>query len=83
MNPNAVYGPSSLVNPATFAAFRAAALMSETSAVMFRAHLVGMCEARGVPLCEIYEAVGVGTVAALEQLAAQYGLLKPGTQGAT
>lgn len=36
-----------------------------------------------VPVDEVFEAFDTGTVEALEQLAAQYGLLKPGTQGAT
>lgn len=83
MNGGSPFGPSALVNPATFAAFRAAALTNSTVAIMYRANLVGVCENGNVPPPEIYAAVGAGTVEALEQLAAQYGLLKPGTQGAT
>lgn len=81
MNPEPNYGPSNLINPVTLWMYRAGMMSNPTLEIMLRTDLVGLCEQGKVPKCELYQALGMGTVAALEQLAAQYGLLKPGTQG--
>jgi hypothetical protein len=47
-----------------------------------RAFLFMQLSAHRVPAEEVREAMFAPGTAALEQLAAQYGLLKPGTQGA-
>lgn len=67
------------------AAQREAARMNAASRVYAaRRRLADLIESHHdrVPIDEVFESLDTGTVEALEQLAAQYGLLKPGTQGA-